>query len=173
MSMSSKYILFAFLLGIACPLAAQTEAEYEAEYAKRIRLEMIDGVYIPKDLDEAFAELDRLADPAGIEKFKAAPEEQVRHKLHFGLGRWILVNWGLEDGSRYSHYLREKGITVPDDMVRFTIVAWHRYLHGLPPGLEQELALIQERMKKEQAEREARKVIIKTETRPHDPKKDE
>jgi hypothetical protein len=168
-------ILFLFLLLTAFGMAAtaQTEAEYEAEYARRIQLEMINDVYIPRDLDEAFVELGRLADPTGIEKFKAAPEEEISRKLHFGLGRWILINWGLEDGSRYSHFLREKGITTPDDMVRVTIVTWHRHLNGRPLDLDKEVALIQERMKKEQAEREANKVIVKKETRPHQPEKED
>src|SRR5690606_12720451 len=82
-------------------LAAQTEAEYEAEYARRIQLEMINDVYIPADMAEAFVELNRLADPAGVDKFRSSPEDVIRHKLHFGLGRWMLVNWGLEEGSRY------------------------------------------------------------------------
>lgn len=148
-------------------LSAQTAAEYEAEYARRIQLETINDVYIPANLDEAFGELKRLADPSGIEKLRSAPEEEIAHKLHFGLGRWILINWGLEDGSRYAHYLREMGIRSPDDMVRITIVTWHRQLNGRPLALEKEIAEIQERIKKEQAEREARKVIIKQETRPH------
>jgi hypothetical protein len=68
-----------------CGMAnAQTEAEYKAEYAKRITMEMINGVYIPMDLDDAFSELNRLSDPKGIAEFKSAPEDSIRRNLHFG-----------------------------------------------------------------------------------------
>lgn len=137
-------------------VSAQTEAEFEANYAKRIRMETINDVYIPVDLEDAYAELERLADADGLTKFKNAPEEEIRRRLHFGLGRWIMINWGLEEGSRISHYLSQKGITVPDDMVRIIIVTWHRRLHGKPLGLEEEIALVAKRMAEEKAKREAR-----------------
>jgi hypothetical protein len=146
---------------------AQTAEEYEANYAKRITQEVLNGVYIPLDLNDAFHELDRLSEPNGIARFKKAPEEEIRRRLHFGLGRWILINWGLEDGSRISHSLKLKGISVPDDMVRVIIVSWHRYLHGKPLRLEEEIALIEKRMAEEKVKRDAQKTIISVEKRPH------
>lgn len=157
-------INFLFLTGQAC---AQTEAEYEAAYAKRITLEMINGVYIPTDLEDAFSELNRLSDPKGIAEFKGAPEDSIRRKLHFGLGKWILVNWGLEDGSRISHYLKQKGITAPDDMVEFIIVMWHRQLNGEPLKQEEEIAMIEKRMAEEQKKRDEKKKVIVIEKKPH------
>ena len=155
------------LVSLVSILNAQTPAEYEANYAKRITQEVINGVYIPIDLEDAYAELNRLSDPSGLGAFKSSPEDTIRRKLHFGLGRWILINWGLEDGSRISHYLKGKGISVPDDMVRVIIVTWHRYLNGRPLKLEEEIAIIARRMEKEKAEREARKKVISVEKRPH------
>ncbi len=74
-------------------LFGQTEAEYEKQYQQRIKEEMINGVYIPRNFDEAFVELERLSPQEGINKFRSASEEVITSKLHFGLGRWILVNW--------------------------------------------------------------------------------
>jgi hypothetical protein len=155
------------VLLMARPGNAQTEAEYKAEYAKRITMEMINGVYIPVDLDDAFSELDRLSDPKGIAEFKSSPEDSIRRKLHFGLGKWMLVNWGMEDGSRISHYLRQKGVTDPDDMVEFIIVMWHRHLNGEPLKLEEEITNIQKRMEEDQKKRDEKKEVISKETRPH------
>ena len=160
-------ILVLFFCTVANMGVAQTAAEYEATYAARIKQEVINGVYIPSNLEDAFAELQRLSDPNGMIQFKSSPEDSIRRKLHFGLGRWILINWGLEEGSRYSHYLKGLGVSVPDDMVRLTIVGWHRHLNNRPLKLEEELKAIEERMEKEQLEREKNKQVVKRDTVPH------
>lgn len=149
------------------PARSQTEAEIEAIYQERIKQEMINGVYIPVDLEDAHQELERLADPAGLASFKKAPEADVARKLHFGLGRWIMVNWGIDQGSRVSHYFRQKGISVPDDIVRVIIVTWHRKLNGHPQKLDEEIAVIKKKMEEEKARRDADKKITVIEKRPH------
>lgn len=162
-----KYLSSLLLVVFSISLSAQTPFEYEATYAQRIKMEMINGVYIPADFHEAFAELERLGDPAGIEKFKQAPEQAVRTKFQTGLGRWIFINWGLEEGSRYTEFLKNQGITYPDDMVTFTLVAWHRHLNGKPLMVEEELAMIRKRIGEEMKKKEAEKVIISKQTIPH------
>jgi len=161
-----KLLLPIFFTGISISASAQTPAEYEANYAKRIKLEMINGVYIPRDLDDAFSELDRLSDPAGITNFKNAPESSIVQS-HFGLGQWVLMNWGLDDGSRISHYLKLKGISVPEDMARVIVLTYHRHLNGRPLMLEKEVAIIAKRMEEEKVKRDAQKKIISVEKRPH------
>lgn len=106
------------------------ETVFNLQYEKNIKKERLNGVYIPRDMEDAFIELERLSDPAGIQKFRSAPEEVIERKLHFGLGKWMIVNWNLYDGSRFSHYLKEMGVSHPDDMAQFTIVSWHRHLNG-------------------------------------------
>ncbi len=167
--MKHKYTFFSILFTfLAMSLStAQTPEEFEANYAKRIREEMLFGVYIPVDLEDAYSELNRLSNPQALGGFKNAPEDEIRRKLHFGLGRWIMSNWGLEEGSRISHYLKLKGISIPDDMVRVIIVTWHRKLNGKPIMLEDEIALIKVRMDAEKAKREANKEVIVLEKRPH------
>lgn len=145
----------------------QTPEEYQATYASRIKLEMINGVYIPFDLEDAFSELVRLSDVKGLAEFKVAPEDSVRRKLHFGLGRWILMNWGFEEGSRMSHYMKGRGVSLPDDMVEVIIITWHRHLRGLPIRFEDEVALIDKRKKEEKAKRDAQKEVIILEKKPH------
>jgi len=162
---------------ILCPLllslvswfgaSAQTPEEYQANYANRIKLEMINGVYIPFDLEDAFSELVRLSDPKGLAEFKSAPEDSVRRKLHFGLGRWILMNWGFEEGSRMSHYMKGRGVSLPDDMVEVIIITWHRQLNGKPLRFEDEVALIEKRKQEEKAKRDAQKEVIILEKKPH------
>ena len=95
MSGITLFLLLTFLCSSFGLLSAQTAEEYEANYAKRIKEEVLYGVYIPADLDDAHNELTRLADPQGLAAFKSSPEDSIRRKLHFGFGRWIMLNWAL------------------------------------------------------------------------------
>ena len=159
--------LLAIFFGLGLSASAQTPEEFQANYNKRIKLEMINGVYIPADLEDAFTELTRLSDPNGLKEFKTSPEDSIRRKLHFGLGRWILINWGLEEGSRFSHHMKGRGVSLPDDIVEVTIITWHRKLNNKPLGFEQEVALIEKRKAAEKAKRDAQKEVIVIEKKPH------
>ncbi len=159
--------ILCLLLGILTTSFGQTAEEYEASYAKRIKEEMLFGVYIPIDLEDAYNELSRLTDAEGLIAFKISPEDSIRRKLHFGFGRWILTNWGLEEGSRISHFMKSKGISIPDDMVRVIIVTWHRRLNGRTLRLEEEIASITQRMSVQKAKRDADKKVTVIEKKPH------
>lgn len=116
---------------------ANTRLEHEKSYKERIAKEEIDGVYIPKDVTEAFSELDRLISSDGKNKFRAATEETVTKKLFFSLGRWVSYNWGFYEGSRLSHHLKEKfNLSHPDDMAIFIITAYHRSLNKKPIDIQ-------------------------------------
>lgn len=167
--MLKKHLLLGLgiFLGITVHSFGQTAEEFEANYAKRIKEEVINGVYIPIDLEDAYSELSRLADPSGLVTFKSSPEDSIRRKLHFGFGRWIMNNWGLEEGSRISHYMRSKSVPIADDMVRVIIVTWHRRLNGRSLKLEEEIAIITKRMAAEKEKREADRKVIIIDKKPH------
>lgn len=112
------------------------EKRYNEKYAKNIRKSRINGVYIPKDLYEAHSELQSLSKPESINKFKNAEKEFVVGRLHYSLGRWMILNWNFYDGSRYSNYLKELGLSHPDDMARFTLLTLHDVLNNIEPDLE-------------------------------------
>jgi len=139
-----------------------TKEEYEREYQSRIQKEYLYGVYIPKDMADAFRELDKRIDKESREKFLSLSEDEAWHKLFFSLGRWITYNWGFYGGSRFSHYLKGMGLSHPDDMARFVIVMYHRHLSEKPldpkPVIEQ---ILEERKaqlpKREVISREVRK----------------
>jgi hypothetical protein len=143
----------------------ENEAQFDSMYDVRIKKTEIDGVYIPVDMDDAFAELKRLSSPADLEKLRQASEDVVRHKLHFGLGRWMIVNWGLYEGSRLSHSLKEAGLETPDDMARVLLVCFHRHLNGQPLRFEEEIVFYKSLRDKERAEREEARKVIFEETR--------
>lgn len=141
------------------------EEEFKARYQERIKESHLFGVYIPNDLEDAFRELDRLTPEASRSSFQKAPEDVVVRKLFFSLGRWMDHNWGLTEGSRLAEWFRQKGVFVPDDMIRVLIASWHRQLNGRPVELEAQVQAIQERIEKEREARRAKAPVISEERR--------
>lgn len=108
---------------------ADSPAEYQKIYEDRIKKERLNRVYIPKDLGDAFAQLNRLTSEEDRAKFKSLPEDLAKERLFYGFGRWMILNWSFYDGSRFSHYLKQIGITHPEDMAEFVMVTYHRNLN--------------------------------------------
>ncbi len=109
---------------------ANTKQEFKESYAWRIEQTHLAGVYIPKDLVDAFRELDKKTDEQSRIKFRSLAETDAERKLFFSLGRWIWTNWSFYEGSRLSHWFKEVGITYPDDMTKIILIAYHRKLNG-------------------------------------------
>lgn len=145
----------------------ETLDEYEKAYQRRIRQEVLHGVYIPKDLADAFIQLNKLTDAESKKSFLSLPEDAAAAKLHFSFGRWIIHNWGFYEGSRFSNYINRVGLFHPDDMARFVIVTYHRNLKksslDVKNLVERILAL---RKEQEAAKKEkGKKVILEESTR--------
>ncbi|MBK9728182.1 MAG: hypothetical protein IPO86_08715 [Saprospiraceae bacterium] len=126
------YVGFLFIFMSACIWAQNTADQYLKNYEARIKLERIDDVYIPKDLKDAIKELDRLTDTKTALELISSSEDTIASKLHFNLGRWMQIHWGLEEGSRLSFYLKNRGLSFPDDMMDLLIRCWYRHLKQLP-----------------------------------------
>jgi hypothetical protein len=151
--------LFALLVFILAqlPIHAQTFAatkeEYDSLYKVNIRLSNINGVYIPKSMEDAFSRLSALSPPEALEKFRLADEEDICRQSHMGLGRWIIINWNFYDGSRFSHFLKGKGLLHPDDKAQFVLRTFHRYLNGKELNEEELIKFFAEQRRKIAAER--------------------
>lgn len=148
-----------------------SDEEFERQYKISIKKTHLDGVYIPATLEEAFDELKKLSTEEALNKFKSGPELVVAKKLHFGIGRWMAVNWKFYTGSRLSHLLKEKGIQSPDNMSQYMIRAFHRYLNDVDSDesdLIAELKLAREKEMKPVLEKQE---LIKEETKPITEKK--
>lgn len=101
-------------------------------YQSNIKKTRLYGVYIPKDIPDALAELDKLSTDDAKIKLQQADESTVARKLRFGIGRWMEYNWNLQEGSRFSHHLREKGLWHVDDMVECMITLYYRHVKKMP-----------------------------------------
>ena len=141
--------------------------EYEKMYQRRIRKKVLNRVYIPKDMAEAFNELNKKIDDSSKQKFKTVPEEMAARRLHFSLGRWLITNWSFYEGSRFSNYINRLGLFHPDDMAHFVIIAYHRNLKKASLDIKNLVGDIQAaREKYEAAKKEkSKKVIIEETTR--------
>lgn len=129
-------------------------SEYEKNYQKRIKKEILNGVYIPMDLTEAFIELNKKISAKSKAKLRVAPEKLVVQKTFFSFGRWMSYNWGFYEGSRLSHYIKEKiGISHPEDMSKFLIIAYHRNLNKTPLQVKELAVEIKAARRKELQER--------------------
>ena len=100
------------------------------------------GVYIPKDLHDAFIELERMMDPQFLAEFQSGTEAKLV-KYHFGLGLWTRNNWALWKGSRLTSYFANLGIHHPDDMSSIIMVSFHRHLNGKPIKLDEQVRYYQ------------------------------
>ena len=116
--------------GFAQKEPPETLDEYKKEYNERIKKDNLAGIYIPKDLNDAFVELNKKIADKDKDKFKSLSEDEAAHKLFFSLGRWIVVNWGFDGGSRLSHSFKGLGLFHPEDMSTFIIRAYHRKLNN-------------------------------------------
>ncbi len=142
-----------------------TEAEFEQQYQERIRKEVVNGVYVPKNLEDAMLELDKRVSVEARLKFKDLPEDSVCAIMHNRLGQWMILNWGFYGGSRLSHYLRSAGVTFPDDMADFLILAYHRRQNAKPIGIKELATEFRERRKKQYQEEMKKGKIIHEEVR--------
>lgn len=159
------WVTIAFLFALALPVFGQDgppndEKEYQRQYQERIKKDRLFGVYIPKNLDDALLQLDKLIPPKKQAELLLMPEDSVCKKLHPTLGRRIMDNWGFYGGSRLSHYLKSAGVTFPDDMADFILLSYHRKLNHKPVNLKEMATYYREKRHKEyEAELKQGKII--------------
>ncbi|WP_236978416.1 DUF6794 domain-containing protein [Membranihabitans maritimus] len=158
-----RYLFFiALSIVLSIPMYSQDtltyEEKFELEYQKRIKKSHIDGFYIPKDHLDALRILDEIIEEPGKARFASQSESFAVNNVFFSFGRWMLVNWGLDRGSRLSVALNNLGLNYPDDMVRFLMISYHRKLNNKSPNTEDLIQSIplarKEREKKESVEHE-------------------
>ena len=97
------------------------------------------GVYVPKDLQDAFKELSKMLDPRLVAKMKNGPEKDMI-KYHHGLGTWLRNNWMLWGGGRMAKFFNTKGVRHPDDMSGIILTSFWRHLNNKPLNFEKQCA---------------------------------
>ena len=134
-------------------------------YNENIKKSKLYGIYIPRDLTDAMEKLMDLTTEDGRKPFKKVDEETIAKKLYFGLGRWMEYNWNFDEGSRLSHYLRQKGLFYTEDMTRCMLILFHRHVLGKPLESDTLIRRIAEDRKKKIEKEKEKNEIISTETK--------
>lgn len=80
------------------------------EYKKRLTLEKIDDIYIPKNLYECLIELDKILNYDSKNQLKESKDTWEFNSHMGGLGMWIRNNWGINGGSRLSKYFHNRNV---------------------------------------------------------------
>jgi hypothetical protein len=105
------------------------------------------GLYIPKNLEDCFKELEKMLPPDLIAEMKTETEDNMV-KYHRGLGMWMRNNWGLWSGSRLAKYFNALGIRHPDDMSGIILDSFWRHLNNKPIQLKEQIRYYQNYWKK-------------------------
>lgn len=110
------------------------ERRRQAEYKRRLVADTIDGIYIPRNLQECFNVLDTLLYTKDRLTIRAQFSRKEMSKFHFGLGLWMRNNWGLWGGSRLNTYMKQRGVYHPDDMSGTILEFYYDHLHSVDSG---------------------------------------
>lgn len=107
------------------------ERRRQAEYKRRLVADTIDGIYIPRNLQECFNVLDTLLYTKDRLSIRAQFSRKEMSKFHFGLGLWMRNYWGLWGGSRLNTYMKQRGVYHPDDMSGKILEFYYDHLHSV------------------------------------------
>lgn len=178
MYLSNKWILLSLCFLLHFVAAAQPVVEikpakdtlsqedsFEKQYQINIIKTHINGILIPRDLYDSFAQLKLLMDRPTLLQFQNLPEERAAKKVY--LVMWIAQNWNFREGSRLSDLIRKLGITYPEHMAHFIVVTFHRHLNNKDLGIKERVTFYKEK-EREAYEKEKdgkKKEVIFEETR--------
>lgn len=117
-------------IGSMAAAAGEELSGREADSTERLTLDSINGIYIPKDLEDCFVQLDTLLSAEDKEVIKKLERSGETIRFHHGLGMWLRNNWGLWTGSRLQKYFMDKGFRQPDDMSALILGYYYDWLNG-------------------------------------------
>ena len=103
----------------------------------------MDDIYIPRDLDDCFVELNKIFTNEDIEKLKNEDEDYMV-SYHNNLGRSLRNDWGLWGGSRLKSWFLIRGIEHADDMSGIILDSYWRHLNSEPIKLDEQIKHYQE-----------------------------
>ena len=122
---------FAFLvLCIITGICTNAQEKFKTIEEVKAASEKINGIYIPRDTEDAINLLDTLLTSAEKEKLRALPYKDYSACLHHGLGMMIRNSWGLWSGSRLHSYFVSYGMYHPDDISSYILLAFYHHLNG-------------------------------------------
>lgn len=134
----NKYFLSSKIISIIISESDENSLDAFKNY------EYIDGVYIPKNLDDSFTKLNKLIKRKERNNLLKNKELEFLTSQHFALGKYIRNEWGLWKASRLYLWFKEKGITHPDDISSIILKYYFRKNNQIEFNLENEIIYYKE-----------------------------
>ena len=107
----------------------QAIQEREREvYLAKLDKDTLNGVYIPKDLQDCFTQLDKMLSEEDKATIKDLKNKQETIQYHHSLGMTLRNTWGLWGGSRLQKYFLNKKINHPDEMSSLILEYYYDWL---------------------------------------------
>ena len=122
----------------------EIEKKWRIEDENRAMIDTLRGIYIPKDLEDCFTQINSFWNDSTKIEVKKWSEDEFSAKVHLGFGMWMRNNWQLWRGSRFTKYFNELGIYHPDDMSGIILKSYHRHLNDKKTRLEEQVKYYQE-----------------------------
>ena len=105
------------------------QAEEAKEYQQKLQKDTINGVYIPKNLEDCFIQLDKLLSDEDKKTIKQLADRKETIQYHHSLGMWLRNNWGLWGGSRLQKYMLGRKIEHPDEISAIILEFYYDWLN--------------------------------------------
>ncbi|REC77211.1 hypothetical protein DRF60_12425 [Chryseobacterium elymi] len=118
----------------------------------------INKVYIPKDLEDCFVQINIFWNDSIKAKVRTWEENEFTGKVHLGFGMWLRNNWQLWGGSRLSKYFNNLNIYHPDDMSGIILLSYHRHLNNREIKLEEQIKYYQDYWENSKKTEQKRKI---------------
>lgn len=120
----------------------------QSEIYRLRKLDTIDGVYIPIDINDCHSELDKKLHKIILSEIDSLKKSSDMSKYHFSIGRWIRNIWHLWSGSRIEEYLFQNGLSNPDEMSDIILKTYFYHRHKIEFDLKNVLNNDKEEFKK-------------------------
>ncbi|MFN3755141.1 DUF6794 domain-containing protein [Flavobacterium sp.] len=133
--LSITYFIFATVI---C-FGQTNDKKSKSEDKVRFTTDSLNGIYIPKDLEDSFKQINTFWPDSTRTKLKQLSEDEFSGRVHLGFGMWLRNNWQLWAGSRLSKFFNDKGIFHPDDMSGIILQSYHRHLNNKEIDLDKQI----------------------------------
>jgi len=142
---------------LAASIALVEGAESPRQKPARKKPAQTTRAYIPKDLEDCFAQLDKILTDKDRQEIASKSEEDLLLEYHFGWGTGLRNDWGLWAHSRLAKYFEELGVDHPEEMSSIIIKSYWRRLNHQDIKLEGQVAEYRADVEKEKKEQEVEK----------------
>ena len=114
------------------------KAQWVMADTSHIRDIRINGVYIPKDIDDCFTELSQPEYSEIKSTLLKISEDKIESKFEGTADFWL--NWHFQDASRLTKYFNNLGIWYEKNMQAIILHSYYRKLHNIPIRFNEKLA---------------------------------